>query len=104
MRKDSVALTEIADMNGVTVDRPITLDLALAAEIAEFALEVVGRQVPNFAPADVIAHLCGATAAMLLGSLQPAEAIRSIDGWKGTMVRIIAELAEVETCRHSKKN
>lgn len=74
--------------------RSLTLDGAVAAEIADFALEAVRRQIPDFAPADVVAHLCGATAGVLLGSLSPDQAIKSTEGWRLILIEAIKQLAE----------
>lgn len=74
--------------------RSLTLEGAVAAEIGNFALDVVGRRVPDFAPADVIAHLCGATAAILLGSLSRDQAIQSTEGWRLILIEAIKQLAD----------
>lgn len=71
----------------------LTVDGDIAAEIADFALEKVGHQVPGFGPADVIAHLCGATAGILLGSLPPDQAIKSAEGWRLLLIEAIKQLA-----------
>ncbi len=72
----------------------LTLDGAVAAEIANFAVEAVRRQVPGFAPADVIAHLCGATAGVLLGSVSRDQAIKSVEGWRLILIEAIKQLAD----------
>lgn len=73
---------------------PFELDGAIAAEIADFALEKVGRRMPGFGPADVVAHLCGATAGILLGSLPQDQAIRSTEGWRLILIEAIKQLAD----------
>lgn len=72
--------------------RSLTLDGAVAAEIADFALEAVRRQAPDFAPTDVIVHLCGATAGILLGSLTRDQAIKSTEGWRLILIEAIKRL------------
>lgn len=74
--------------------RTLTLDGAVATEIGDFALEVVRRQASDFAPADVIVHLCVATAAILLASLSRDQAIQSTEGWRLMLIEAIKQLAE----------
>lgn len=74
--------------------RSLTLNGAVSAKIGDFALEAVQREVPDFAPADVIVHLCGATAAILLGSLSQDQAIQSTEGWRLILIEAIKQLAD----------
>lgn len=71
----------------------LTLDGNIAAEIADCALEKVRHRVSGFGPVDVIAHLCGATAGILLGSLPPDQAIKSTEGWRLLLIEAIKQLA-----------
>lgn len=72
----------------------LTLDGDLAAEIADFALNAVQHRLPEFAPADVIVHLCGAMAGILLGSLPRDQAIKSAEGCRHLLIQAISQLAD----------